>query len=98
MSDRYWLPSLVRFDQGSADLALNDTHVMVKPSALYRFPIDDTAVCRALFLSLPRNVLTSCVAEPRPATSSPGIVVQHADAPGLIDGLIWPKTGCASIV
>ena len=26
------------------------------------------------------------------------IVVQHADARGLVDGLIWPKTGFASIV
>ncbi|WP_271540621.1 hypothetical protein [Bradyrhizobium sp. CCBAU 45321] len=26
------------------------------------------------------------------------IVVQHADARGLVDGLIWPKTGSASIV
>ncbi|MCK1289258.1 MULTISPECIES: hypothetical protein [unclassified Bradyrhizobium] len=26
------------------------------------------------------------------------IVVQHADAHGLVDGLIWPKTGFASIV
>ncbi|MDF0492714.1 hypothetical protein [Bradyrhizobium yuanmingense] len=25
------------------------------------------------------------------------IVVQHADARGLVDGLIWPKTGFASI-
>jgi hypothetical protein len=30
--------------------------------------------------------------------SSPDIVVQHADARGLFDGSIWPKTGCASIV
>jgi hypothetical protein len=29
--------------------------------------------------------------------SSPEIAVQHADARGLFDGLIWPKTGCASI-
>jgi hypothetical protein len=34
----------------------------------------------------------------RDPPSSPAIVVQHADAPGLFDGLIWPKTGCASIV
>ncbi|WP_158074215.1 hypothetical protein [Bradyrhizobium brasilense] len=26
------------------------------------------------------------------------IVVQHADARGLVDGLIWPKIGFASIV
>jgi hypothetical protein len=26
------------------------------------------------------------------------IAVQHADARGLFDGLIWPKTGFASIV
>ncbi|WP_407187692.1 hypothetical protein [Bradyrhizobium centrosematis] len=26
------------------------------------------------------------------------VVVQHADARGLVDGLIWPKTGFASIV
>jgi hypothetical protein len=26
------------------------------------------------------------------------IAVQHADARGLVDGLIWPKTGFASIV
>ncbi|MGX4770456.1 hypothetical protein ACWAUC_11730 [Bradyrhizobium guangdongense] len=26
------------------------------------------------------------------------IVAQHADARGLVDGLIWPKTGFASIV
>ncbi|MEY9123330.1 hypothetical protein ABIA06_006689 [Bradyrhizobium yuanmingense] len=30
--------------------------------------------------------------------SSPEIAVQHADARGLVDGLIWPKTGFASIV
>ncbi|WFU39191.1 hypothetical protein QA640_33170 [Bradyrhizobium sp. CB82] len=30
--------------------------------------------------------------------ASPEIVVQHADARGLVDGLIWPKTGFASIV
>ena len=28
----------------------------------------------------------------------PGLVVQSTDAPGLCDGLIWPKTGYASIV
>src|SRR2546422_7828919 len=28
----------------------------------------------------------------------PETVVQHADARGLFDGLIWPKSGCASIV
>jgi hypothetical protein len=26
------------------------------------------------------------------------IALQHADARGLFDGLIWPKTGFASIV
>jgi len=30
--------------------------------------------------------------------SSPEIAVQHADARGLVDGWIWPKTGFASIV
>ena len=52
--------------------------------ALRRFRADDSAVCRTLFLSLPPNVPTSCVAEPRPATSSPGMLLQHADAPGLL--------------
>ncbi|MBR0838840.1 hypothetical protein JQ607_01390 [Bradyrhizobium liaoningense] len=28
----------------------------------------------------------------------PEIAVQHADARGLVDGSIWPKTGFASIV
>jgi len=32
------------------------------------------------------------------ATFLQEIVVQHADARGLVDGLIWPKTGFASIV
>jgi len=32
------------------------------------------------------------------APFSPGLVVQHADARGLCDGSIWPKTGYASIV
>jgi len=32
------------------------------------------------------------------ATPLRKIVVQHADARGLVDGLIWPKTGFASIV
>ncbi|RTE91002.1 hypothetical protein D6B98_23540 [Bradyrhizobium sp. LVM 105] len=34
----------------------------------------------------------------RDSHASPEIVVQHADARGLVDGLIWPKTGFASIV
>jgi len=34
----------------------------------------------------------------RDPPSSPGLVVQSTDAPRLFDGLIWPKTGCASIV
>ena len=59
---------------------------------------DDTAVCSRLLLFLRSIVPTSCSAEPRYATSSPEVAVQHANARGLIDGLIWPKTGCASIV
>jgi hypothetical protein len=38
------------------------------------------------------------VDENRDSHASPEIVVQHADARGLGDGLIWPKTGFASIV
>jgi hypothetical protein len=34
----------------------------------------------------------------RSSPSSPGLVVQSTDAPGLCDGLIWPKIGYASIV
>ncbi|HBF55421.1 MAG: hypothetical protein CL533_00890 [Afipia sp.] len=34
----------------------------------------------------------------RSSKFSPEIALQHADARGLFDGLIWPKTGCASIV
>jgi hypothetical protein len=34
----------------------------------------------------------------RDSHASPEIVAQHADARGLVDGLIWPKTGFASIV
>jgi hypothetical protein len=32
------------------------------------------------------------------AKFSAEIAIQHADARGLFDGLIWPKTGFASIV
>jgi hypothetical protein len=56
------------------------------------------AVSCMSFLSLRLESPTSCAFEPRLAKSSPQIVVQHADARGLFDGLIWPKTGCASIV
>ncbi|RZN12371.1 hypothetical protein CWO91_04575 [Bradyrhizobium genosp. SA-3] len=59
---------------------------------------DDTAFCGRLFLFLLRNVSTSCAVQPRFGKSSPEIAVQHADARGLFDGLIWPKTGFASIV
>jgi hypothetical protein len=49
------------------------------------------------FLSLRRTVPTSCLVEPRPAIFSQGCGSAR-DAPGLCDGSIWPKTGCASIV
>ncbi|QAU43177.1 hypothetical protein XH83_39785 (plasmid) [Bradyrhizobium sp. CCBAU 53351] len=49
-------------------------------------------------VSLPsRTVPTSCAEEPKFAKLLPGFEVQHADARGLFDGSIWPKTGCASI-
>jgi hypothetical protein len=59
---------------------------------------DDTALCGKLLLFLRQTVSTSCAVQPRFAKSSPVIAVQHADARGLFDGLIWPKTGFASIV
>jgi hypothetical protein len=59
---------------------------------------DDTALCGRLFLFVRRTVPTSCSAQSRFAKSSPKVAVQHADARGLFDGLIWPKTGFASIV
>jgi hypothetical protein len=61
------------------------------------FSADDTAVCRTLFLSLRRIVLTSCIAQPRSATSSPRLLFS-ARRTSPLDGLIWPKTGGASIV
>src|ERR1700740_1099958 len=58
---------------------------------------NDVAQCCGAFL--PRGTVpTFCAAQPRFAKSSPEIAVQHADARGLCDGLIWPKTGFASIV
>jgi hypothetical protein len=56
------------------------------------------AVSCMSFLSIRRNIPTSCGFKPMLAKSSPESAVQHADARGLFDGLIWPKTGCASIV
>jgi hypothetical protein len=58
---------------------------------------DNPAVSCTSFLSLPQNVPPSCSPQPRYAKSSPDFVVQHADARGLFDGSIWPKTGYASI-
>ncbi|NEV02988.1 hypothetical protein FNJ47_46915, partial [Bradyrhizobium sp. UFLA 03-164] len=62
------------------------------------FSHDDTALCGRLFLFVRRVVPTSCAAQPRFAKSSPEPAIQPADARGLLDGLIWPKTGSASIV
>jgi hypothetical protein len=56
----------------------------------------DVAVATQSFLSL-RTLPTFLLATMPSATSSPKIVVQRAGAPDLLDGLIWPKTGCASI-
>jgi hypothetical protein len=71
---------------------------MVKRYVRGDLSADNTAISCTLFLSLRLNVVTSCSSQPRYAKSSPDIVVQHADARGLFDGLIWPKTGYASIV
>ncbi|MGX1350912.1 hypothetical protein AB7M49_004488 [Bradyrhizobium elkanii] len=60
--------------------------------------MDDTALCSRLFLFLRQIVPTSCAAEPRLASLLLEIALQRADARGLFDGLIWPKTGFASIV
>jgi hypothetical protein len=59
---------------------------------------DAAALSGKSFLILRLTIPTSCAAQPRFAKSSPEVAVQHADARGLIDGLIWPKTGFASIV
>lgn len=59
---------------------------------------DDTALCGRLFLLLRRPVPTSCSEQPKFATHLLRIAVQRADARGLLDGSIWPKSGCASIV
>ncbi|MBB1093256.1 hypothetical protein HUU61_18440 [Rhodopseudomonas palustris] len=48
--------------------------------------------------SFPAESFTPLVHQNRDSHASPDIVVQHADARGLVDGLIWPKTGFASIV
>jgi hypothetical protein len=61
------------------------------------FPGDEAVFSRNSFLSLRLNVSTSCTAEPLLATFSRDCVSAR-DAPGLRDGSIWPKTGCASIV
>jgi len=71
---------------------------MVGPFARGSYSADNTTICCRYFLSLRLNVSASCVAQPRSARSSPEIAVRRAHAPGLFDGLIWPKTGCASIV
>jgi hypothetical protein len=75
-----------------------NTDAMVTSFARSYLSADSSAVSCTLFLSLPLNIPTSCALKPRLAKSSPEIVVQHADARGLFDGLIWPKTGFASIV
>jgi hypothetical protein len=71
---------------------------MVRPFGRGYLSSDNSAVSCMSFLSLRLEIPTSCTFEPKLAKSSPQVVVQHADARGLVDGLIWPKTGCASIV
>ena len=74
-----------------------DTDKAVEPLVGGWLCADDSAFCLPSFLFLRLIVLTSCLTELSPAIVS-RIVVQHADARGLCDGLIWPKTGYASIV
>jgi len=62
-----------------------------------RLCADDIAVCLLSFLFLRWIVLTSCRAEPKLAIFSRACGSAR-DARGLLDGSIWPKTGCASIV
>ena len=87
-----WRASTSRPDLGSAH-----TDSMVRRSV--------RGVCRLTmppfphivsFSTLNRSHLLFATTEIR--QSSPDIMVQHADARGLFDGLIWPKTGYASIV
>lgn len=59
---------------------------------------DDTALCGRLFLLLRGSVPTPCSAHRDSPNLLLKIAVQHADARGLFDGSIWPKSGCASIV
>ncbi|TYO61043.1 hypothetical protein FXV83_40395 [Bradyrhizobium hipponense] len=63
----------------------------------HSFP-DDTALCGRLFLFLRQTVPTSVQHNRYQPSLLLKIAVQHADSRGLFDGLIWPKTGCASIV
>jgi hypothetical protein len=61
------------------------------------FRADNTAFASHCFFSY-AEPFRPLVGPNREPPSSPAIVVQHAHAPRLFDGLIWPKTGCASIV
>lgn len=63
--------------------------------ALARASLIDDASGHARTLFLPENEPSFCVVRSMPATSP--YAVQHAP-PCLFDGLIWPKTGCASTV
>ena len=71
---------------------------MVGRSVQRRLSADNAAISCTLvsFSTLNRSHLLFATTEIR--QSSPDIVVQHADARGLFDGSIWPKTGYASIV
>jgi len=61
------------------------------------FRADTTAFASHCFFSY-AEPFRPLVEPNRDPPFSLAIVVQHADAPGLFDGLIWPKTGFASIV
>ncbi|MBB4427933.1 hypothetical protein GGD66_006519 [Bradyrhizobium sp. CIR48] len=59
---------------------------------------DDTAFLQRIFSLSALNRSDLLFIKTEIATLLRKIVVQHADARGLVDGLIWPKTGFASIV
>ena len=61
------------------------------------FALAITAFASFRFFSYAERYRPLACGEPK-STIFSGLVVQHADAPGLCDGSIWPKTGCASIV
>ena len=61
------------------------------------FRLTSSAFSLPWFLFLRPTVSTSCLSQTG-VSHLLRIVVQHATHRGLCDGLIWPKTGCASII